>query len=298
MTYSVSGEEVAAAQGLEARYFDNSDWEGAPALVRREAAIDGGGAPDSLALPYTVEWTGSLLVPQSGFYRIRASGDGEGTVFLDDEPFPDRGRVLATGLHPVRVRFRQDGPTGPTLAWETAGTTEAVPPEALFAFDLGLNGLLATYWDNFSFEGQPSFFQIDRAIYASNIIQGPYSIEWNGWLWVEQPGEYTLATVADEGSLLYLDGALVVDNGGFHSAVRVEQTVNLTRGYHEMRLRFWQRTGGSLMELRWTPPDGMDVLIPPEAIFYRLPGDAPPIDVRAGTEPVGPRLRFVPRRER
>lgn len=192
-------------------------------------------------------------------------------MVLDGETFPNQGQYLEKGLHPIRIRYRAVGTRGPALVWQNWGIAQHVPPEVLFHFDVGLNGLQAAYWENDKFEGEPSWVQIDRAVFSNNVIAGPFSIEWTGWLWVEQPGDYSLATFSDDGSFLYLDGALQVDNGGQHGATQVTAQVNLSRGFHEIRVRYFESFGGFLMELRWTPPGGTYTPIPIENLFYRLP---------------------------
>lgn len=67
-----------------------------------------------------------------------------------------------------------------------------------------------------------------------------FAIDYSGRFWIEKAGEYTFSLLSDDGSLLYIDGALVVDNDGQHPPEeRVESTV-LTHGVHEIRVSYFQ----------------------------------------------------------
>jgi DNA-binding beta-propeller fold protein YncE len=105
-------------------------------------------------------------------------------------------------------------------------------------------------------------------------LRSPYSIIWRGKLLAERPGLYKLGTNSDDGSLLFVDGGLVVDNGGLHGARYVEGSLNLTAGYHDFELRYFQDGGSRALDLWWTPPGGKKELIPPTNLFP-WEGDVP-----------------------
>lgn len=79
--------------------------------------------------------------------------------------------------------------------------------------------------------------------------QMPYSIEWYGQLRIEEPGSYTFWTESDDGSWLYIDGRLVVDNGGRHGPRVRSGTVELHAGVHPFRVRFNDIVGSGLLKV-------------------------------------------------
>ena len=83
---------------------------------------------------------------------------------------------------------------------------------------------------------------------------GPYSIEWYGLLRIDEGGAYTFWTDSDDGSWLYVDGRLVVDNGGRHGLERQSGTIDLTAGLHPLRVRFNDLGGTGLLDVYWNPP--------------------------------------------
>jgi hypothetical protein len=61
------------------------------------------------------------------------------------------------------------------------------------------------------------------------------------------PGEHTFCTASDDGSWLYLDGALLVNNGGLHGTVKVCQTTSVAKGAHTVLVNFFERDGGAVL---------------------------------------------------
>lgn len=67
-----------------------------------------------------------------------------------------------------------------------------------------------------------------------------FAIDYTGKIWIEKPGKYTWAIVSDDGSRLYLDGHLVIDNDGTHAARGIAGIANLKRGEHRIRISYFQ----------------------------------------------------------
>jgi len=76
-----------------------------------------------------------------------------------------------------------------------------------------------------------------------------FAIDYTGRFYVQNPGKYRFALVSDDGSKLYIDGLVVVDNDGVHTPLREEGTVKLAGGIHSIRLSYFQgpRTALALM---------------------------------------------------
>ncbi len=62
-------------------------------------------------------------------------------------------------------------------------------------------------------------------------------------------GTYTFYTNSDDGSRLYVDGVLVVDNDGLHGAQVREGNRTLTAGAHALRVEFFEATGGQTLDV-------------------------------------------------
>ena len=66
-------------------------------------------------------------------------------------------------------------------------------------------------------------------------------------------GAYTFYTTSDDGSVLYLDGTLVVNNDGAHSAQERSGNITLTAGLHDIKAFYYNDAGtyGTILEVRW-----------------------------------------------
>jgi hypothetical protein len=70
-----------------------------------------------------------------------------------------------------------------------------------------------------------------------------FAIDYNGRFWIEQPGRYRFSLLSDDGSKLFIDGHMVIDNDGVHAAVEKEKSLNLKRGIHRIRISYFQGPG-------------------------------------------------------
>jgi hypothetical protein len=75
-----------------------------------------------------------------------------------------------------------------------------------------------------------------------------FAIDYSGRFWAEKPGDYDFSLTSDDGSNLYIDGELVVDNDGIHQTRERSGTVRLSRGVHDIRVSYFQ---GPPIEWRW-----------------------------------------------
>ena len=83
--------------------------------------------------------------------------------------------------------------------------------------------------------------------------QGAFGADITGLLDVALAGTYTFGLNSDDGSLLFIDGGLVVDNGGPHSPQIISGSTALTAGSHPFEVRFFEDFGG---------PSGVDLYLP------------------------------------
>ncbi len=151
-----------------------------------------------------------------------------------------------------------------------------------------------------------------------------FSVRWTGRLRAPETGEYELATVADDGVRLWLDGNLLIDDWNQHAPEYHSGRIALEAGkQYELKLEYYDEILGASVKLRWTlPSDRRDAEAPPSkpmlrrvylpagADWYdfwtgeRLAGgraiDSPapletmPLHVRAGSiVPFGPHLQYA-----
>ncbi len=113
-----------------------------------------------------------------------------------------------------------------------------------------------------------------------------YSIEWKGYIKVEEPGQYGFATISDDGSQVWINGELVVDNSEFQwydwednvgEGDLSGQALNLLQlelGMHEISVRFYEAFAFDGIELWWLKPGSGESNIPYIGTNF---GDIPPV---------------------
>ncbi len=105
---------------------------------------------------------------------------------------------------------------------------------------------------------------------------GYWSADWKGYINIADEGIHSFTLNSDDGSRLYIDGELVVDNGGPHSPMSVTGSKNLTRGYHSITIKYFECYGGAAnIQLYWRPPGtSSDAIVPTNVLFS---GPTPPV---------------------
>lgn len=100
-----------------------------------------------------------------------------------------------------------------------------------------------------------------------NILEN-FAIRFRGQLAVTRPGTYTFEILSDDGSKLYIDGLLVIDNDGVHQPQTRRAHIPLSVGFHPVEIHYFQGPRFKIA-LQWfyTPPGGKRQVVPPEVIF-------------------------------
>ena len=232
-------------QGVTATYYRGSDLSATPALQRSEAGVAADWASAApLDPPFTTVWSGALYVSRYGAYSLFLDSTQPASVTIDsqivlDIPTGQQSVDLSLygGFHTLSVSAsvtRREGSL--SLRWRTPDAAEQIiQRNVLYTLDVARNGLIGKYFRNNAWSGQPAIQQKDLFIAPNDLLPAPFSIEWEGKIYAPADGAYVFGAQSDDGSLLYIDGKLAVDNGGHHSDRYVEGRVTLTQGLHDLR---------------------------------------------------------------
>jgi hypothetical protein len=90
-----------------------------------------------------------------------------------------------------------------------------------------------------------------------------FAIDYEGNFWIEKAGVYEFALTSDDGSLLYIDDQLLVDNDGLHPPQTRSARVGLDRRTHSIRVSYWKLQGleKSCAFSVWMSSDRMDLIL-------------------------------------
>jgi len=72
-----------------------------------------------------------------------------------------------------------------------------------------------------------------------------YGFVFKGYLHIPRSGTYTLSTISNDGSKLYLNDKLLINNDGEHGMKEVEAVINLHNGLHPIRVTYFQTGAGN-----------------------------------------------------
>jgi len=202
-------------------------------------AVTGGGGSAHVVTP------SSAVSPVQG---IKAADPG-GTV------------TYAPGTDPVSP--------GTDLPGFTAVPSSVLAPSASSAE----HGLTGTYYNNQTFSGTPQLVRTDPGISldyswygqgtedATSAPPAPpnpnnTSVKWAGVLTAPATGSYTFDLTSDNGSKMYLNGSLLIDNSAAQGLVTKTGTISLTAG-KQYPIEVDYASGYPMqIKLGWQPPAG------------------------------------------
>jgi beta-glucosidase len=186
----------------------------------------------------------------------RTGGGGSSAIRPWEKVSPVEGMKKLLGDR-VNIQFAEGVNIDPVK-------TITVTSEFLLTPDGTNHGLLGEYFGNPDFKGEPLFTRIDPKINfecTNNTSPDPrleptdYSIRWTGKLVPPRTQKYILAITSDDGSRLYLDGKMVVDNWGAHGMAQKSCALNLEAGKaYDVRIEFNQEGGDAGMRFGWRDP--------------------------------------------
>ncbi len=69
-----------------------------------------------------------------------------------------------------------------------------------------------------------------------------FAIDYQGTFWISEPGPYHFQLTSDDGSKLYIDDTLVINNDGIHVPRSEEGEIDLKKGSHRIRVSYFEGT--------------------------------------------------------
>ena len=94
------------------------------------------------------------------------------------------------------------------------------------------------------------------------VIGVTVPVLFNGYLNIVTPGTYTFNITSDDGSQLYIDGVMVIDDDGGHGLVLGTASVSLTAGLHAFQERYFNNGTGAGDIVTYSGPDTNFVTVP------------------------------------
>lgn len=222
--------------------------------------------------PNLYDAAGGLYIDKEAEVRMGVKGDAE-IRYTTDGSVPTENSMLYNGTFKL---------TKSTVIWAKAFLSENQESNVSKAFYRMVkkgskNGIRYKYYEGKKewkflpvFEslkplktGTTYEFRIDDI----NEVEGQYGIQYISNIQIDATGEYRFYINSDDGSKLYINGNLVVDNDGGHGTIERMGRVSLTPGRHKIRVDYHNQAGGAWLDAFYKGPGIPKQIIPADKLF-------------------------------
>lgn len=118
------------------------------------------------------------------------------------------------------------------------------------------------------FWGNAAAFQAVSTHAGQNLPNNHLAAEYTGQLRINRGGEYLFALNSDDGSRLTIDGNVQVENWNIHGVRRREKLVELSEGWHNIQVDWFNNNGPMALEVTYKGDDTDDKEIRIEEEIY------------------------------
>jgi glucose/arabinose dehydrogenase len=123
---------------------------------------------------------------------------------------------------------------------------------------------------------RPTFVRVEPVIdhglvtgeFHGTKLSENFFVRWTGILRCPREGLYNFYLESDDGSRLFIDHELVVDNAAGRAMEQKPDRVILKAGDHALRFEYFQIDGPAGVNLQWRMPEGGRGILPPTHLFH------------------------------
>ena len=206
-------------------------------------------------LPLTTAIHSIAVIGSAASTNVIAVGGGSGWVSPPYVISPLQGITSRAGSG-VSVTYTQgDVATGAVVSSQYLKTPG------------GATGLQGEYFTNTTLTDSATLTRTDANVDfnwnsgapGAGIAAANWSARWTGTLTPPSTGSYVLMLTSDDGSRMYVNNTLVVDNWGDHQDQTASGSINLTAGQaYTIRIEYYNGGGGDDVHFAWlTPTDNV-----------------------------------------
>jgi fibro-slime domain-containing protein len=162
-------------------------------------------------------------------------------------------------IHPGKINKEQADFSVNTIIHQNLSPVQTFTGSELKT-EYGKPGLTTSYFDNENRSGSPIIIQNESRVFIDvgpgspepNIPKDFFSVRWKGQFVPHTTGTYTFYTRSDDGSWLYLENKLLINNGGTHSTKEKSESIHLTAGKkYPLQIDYTEEGGQAYMRFGW-----------------------------------------------
>ena len=245
-------------------YWNNINLQGAFALSREEADVNfiwGSGSPGGgvNADNFSARWIRWVFMDTPGNWTFTTITDDGVRLFVDNvlviDKWVDQAPTahtavvnLAAGYHLVRMEY-----------YDKVNNAQA----QLQIISASFPDWRGEYYTNPDLAGAPAFIRNDAALNFNWGTAGPgggiagtnFSTRWTRSVYLEN-GAYRFTATTDDGARVWVNNRLIINNWRDQPPTAASGDITLVAGYQQIRMEYFNRAGGALAQLAWTPVAG------------------------------------------
>lgn len=118
------------------------------------------------------------------------------------------------------------------------------------------------YWKDMTAQSLPDFRTLGRPDRTGRVFEfsldelgveheDHFAVEFASHLRIDRAGRYTFGVISDDGSRVWIDGRMLIDNDGSHTADMKLGAIDLGAGLHDVRIEYFDDYMGQRLELRY-----------------------------------------------
>jgi hypothetical protein len=96
-----------------------------------------------------------------------------------------------------------------------------------------------------------------------------FGLEYTCFVRIPEDGVYSFFVASDDGSRLFVDNKLLVDNDGLHGMVEKKGVVALSAGLHSLMVQYFQKGGGRDFKVSVEGPKSAKLAIPASMLYMK-----------------------------
>ena len=196
----------------------------------------------------------------------------DGTKPNNKSPSASDGIIITETSLITAQNFRNGRPVSGTIQ---SLFSKVVPNQAVTITDTE-KGIHYKYFEG-SWDSLPDFDKliesgsgvISSIDIANRSQDNLFGFVFEGFILIREKGVYTFYTDSDDGSQLFIDDNLVVDNDGLHSMTEASGSAALEIGYHPIRVTYFEKSGGNQLDIYYESLKFVKRFIPDNLLFHK-----------------------------
>lgn len=259
---------------------------------------------------YAFTFDGYIDIDEAGTYFFYTDSDEGSRLYINDRLVVDNDGVhenkveyssveLGSGMNKIRVEyFENKGNEKLFVSYKGPGVPlQKIPEEKLYNSGQApvkgggeqkgemVEGLAFSYYenqdpDNDAWYVLPDFdgLKPEKSGRIAGFTLEPrqrddhFGFVFEGLLKVEKAGYYTFYLNSDDGSKLFVNNRLLIDNDGWHAPFEKAGSVQLEPGYHPIRLTYYEHEELEVLEVKWEGDGFARQTIPASVLYHKTAG--------------------------